>query len=239
MSAPEERREPVTDALREAAVDALAEAFAADAMGLEEFERRVELAQRAETAAELRVLLSDVPRVRDLPARRPGAAPALEEGPGVGLGRTGALSRDREVATHVPEQAAIVGFLGAGVRKGRWHPARYNYAVGVLGGAELDFRECPLPPVTDIRCFAVMGGVEIIVPPDVIVESSGVGIMGAFEHRAGTDVPPPGAPVIRVSGLALMGGVEVKVRYPGETAGDAKRRLREERREQRRLKRGS
>lgn len=239
MSRPDGRREPVTDTLRESAVDALAEAFAADAMGLEEFERRVELAQRAETAAELRVLLSDIPVGRELPAKRAGVAPAPGESGRADLRGAAGTGDGREVASYVPEQAAIVGFLGAGVRRGRWHPARYNYAVGVMGGAELDLRDCPLPPVTDIRCFAVMGGVEILVPPDVIVESSGVGIMGAFEHDAATEPPPPDAPLVRVSGLALMGGVEVKVRYPGETAGEAKRRLREERRERRRLNRGS
>jgi hypothetical protein len=34
---------------------------------------------------------------------------------------------------------------------------------------------------------------------------------------------------VRVTGLALMGGVDVMVRYPGESARDAKRRNREER----------
>lgn len=234
-----EPRGPVSDELRQAAVDALSDAFAQDVLPVEEFERRVELAHRAATAAELRVLLSDIPRTGQLPAQRPGSAP---ESRGRSDQRADALEwagSRRAAATHVPHQAVVAGVLGGGVRRGRWHPARYTYAVGVLGGAELDFRDCALPPVTDIRCFAIMGGVEIIVPPDVIVETSGVGIMGAFEHRAGDEDPPRDAPVIRVSGVAFMGGVEVKVRYPGETAGDAKRRLREERRERRRLERGS
>ena len=145
----------------------------------------------------------------------------------------------REVATHVPEQTVILGLLGGGVRRGAWHPARYNYAIGVLGGAELDFRECALPPVTDIRAFAVMGGVEIVVPPDVIVETSGVGILGGFEQVSTASTAPPGAPVIRVTGLAFMGGVEVHVRYPGESAREAKRRKKLERKERRRLERGN
>ncbi|HSG49038.1 MAG TPA: hypothetical protein VLA43_14550, partial [Longimicrobiales bacterium] len=179
------------------------------------------------------------PRDQQLPAVRPGSAPQVRRGQEEGIHAPGFPASRRAPATHVPHQAVVAGILGGGVRRGRWHPARYTYALGVLGGAELDFRECALPPVTDIRCFAVMGGVEIIVPPDVIVESSGVGIMGAFEHSAGDMDPPPDAPIIRVSGLAMMGGVDVRVRYPGETAGDAKRRLREERRERRRLNRGS
>ena len=131
--------------------------------------------------------------------------------------------------------------MGGGVRKGSWRPARTNYAIGVMGGFELDFRDAVLPPgVTEVRVFAFWGGGDIIVPPDVTVEVSAVGIMGGFEERHDAPSnPSPDAPVIRVTGLAIMGGAEVCVRYPGETKGDARRRRREERREQKRLQRGS
>lgn len=209
----------VSGSLRDAAVDALSDAFAQDVLSVEEFERRVELAHRAETAAELRALLDDLPGDASVPARR-------EEGPA------------RTPPAHVPDQGVVVGLLGGGVRKGRWTPARYNYAVGVLGGAELDFRDCALPPVTDVRCFAIMGGVDVVVPPDVIVDTSGVGILGGFDHVAEADEAPAGAPVIRITGVAFMGGVSVQVRQPGESAGEARKRRRIERKERRRLKRG-
>ncbi|MDT8340121.1 MAG: DUF1707 domain-containing protein [Longimicrobiales bacterium] len=233
-------RGSVTDAERDATVDVLADAFAADAMDVEEFERRVELVQRAASAAELDALLRDLPRERDLPTRRTDSS-------GRPVGRRDRAWEDARPgsvtlpppASHVPHQAVVIGVLGGGVRRGRWHPARYNYAVGVLGGAELDFRECALPPVTDVRCFAVMGGVEVLVPPGVVVECSGVGILGGFEHVADAAEPPEGAPVIRITGVAMMGGVEVSVRHPGETAREAKRRRKEERREQRRLRDGT
>lgn len=218
------------DQLRQAAVDALSEAFAQDVIPVEEFERRVELAHRAESYKELQHLLSDLPKPQ-LPAK-PGAAGH----PGAGTSLQ--PSSPRAMATHVPEQTVILGVLGGGVRKGAWHPARYNYAIGVLGGCELDFRDCALPPVTDVRCFAVMGGVEVIVPPDVIVETSGVGIMGGFEQVAEDQDAPSGAPVIRINGLALMGGVEVNVRYPGETAGEAKKRRKLAKKERKRLRDG-
>lgn len=48
--------------------------------------------------------------------------------------------------------------------------------------------------------------------------------------------PGPAAPTVRISGFALMGGVEVLVRYPGETSRDARRRMKEERK---RLQRGT
>lgn len=216
------------DKLREAAVDALSEAFAQDVISVEEFERRVELAHRADSYEELQTLLTDLPQP-PLPVKADE-----EDRPG----RRVAPRRRQEVATHVPEQAVVLGLLGGGVRRGAWTPARFNYAIGVLGGAELDFRDCALPPVMDVRCFAVMGGVEIIVPPDVIVETSGVGILGGFEQVATDQTAPADAPIIRINGLALMGGVDVSVRYPGETARDAKRRRKLEKKEQRRLRRG-
>jgi hypothetical protein len=84
-----------------------------------------------------------------------------------------------------------------------------------------------------------MGGAEIIVPPGLTVESDGIAILGGFEHLEDVAVKEdPAAPVLRLKGLALMGGVDVNIRYPGESARDAKKRLKERRREQRRLRRG-
>jgi hypothetical protein len=74
--------------------------------------------------------------------------------------------------------------------------------------------------------------VEIIVPPNLPVEADGVAIMGGFAHvdRAPAD-PDPAAPMLRVTGLALMGGVHIEMRLPGESPREARKRRRRERRE--------
>jgi hypothetical protein len=110
-----------------------------------------------------------------------------------------------------------------------------NNVIAFCGGAELDFREAVLPPgVTELKIFAMWGGVEVIVPPGLNVECHGVGIMGGFEHVPETSLPVnPGAPTLRVTGVALMGGVDVTVRHLGESGRDARRRRRQERRERR------
>ncbi|HET9258199.1 MAG TPA: hypothetical protein VFO16_23790 [Pseudonocardiaceae bacterium] len=59
--------------------------------------------------------------------------------------------------------------------------------------------------------FAIMGGVEIIVPDDVTVRVQGVGVMGGFNHAASHEGPPD-APVVRINGFAFWGGAEVKRR---------------------------
>jgi hypothetical protein len=134
----------------------------------------------------------------------------------------------------------VIAVLGGTGRKGRWSPARNNFVISVMGGAELDFREAILPPgVTEVQIYTVWGGVEIVVPPDLHVESHGFALMGGFEHAAeGAVAPGPGAPTLRITGFAVMGGVDISVRRPGETVRDARRRRRIERKERRRLEDG-
>ena len=56
-------------------------------------------------------------------------------------------------------------------------------------------------------------------------------VLGGFEYQ--TDTPlrsNPDLPTLRVRGLAVLCGVTVEVRFPGETARQAKKRRRLERR---------
>ena len=61
-----------------------------------------------------------------------------------------------------------------------------------------------------------------------------IAIMGGVDHPAESAPPDPNAPVLKINGFMLMGGVEINVRNPGESARDAKKR----RREEKRLRRG-
>jgi hypothetical protein len=222
---PQAGQQPLSH-VRQITIDALCEHFANDVMSVEEFELRVEAAHKASTNEEVRRLLQDLPGA-DVPAVVQGQSiPAtVQQEFGV------------TAAAHVKDQAFVVACLGGASRKGRWTPARRTYAIAVMGGTQLDFREAVFGPgTTEVQVFAVWGGVEIIVPPGITVESQGVAIMGGFDHLS--DTPLPGAednPTVRITGLALMGGVDVTVRHPGESARDAKKRRRLERKELRRL----
>ncbi len=111
-----------------------------------------------------------------------------------------------------PESRLVVAFMGGHELKGLWDPPGEIRAISVMGGTKLDFREADLlEGVTEIRVLAVMGGVEIVVPSDVSVECQGIGILGGFPSF-GRQAPEPDAPVLRIRGLAIMGGVDVKVR---------------------------
>lgn len=209
--------------MRQATIDALCEHFANDALQVEDFERRVEVAHRAGSAEELKRLLDGLPE-GNLPApRREGSAPAQRP-------RRGPMP-----AGHERDQGFVMAVMGGATRRGRWTPARTTYSIALMGGTELDFREAVLPRgVTQVQVLAIMGGVDIIVPPGVNVESHGIGIMGGFDDPGAQDYDPE-APTLRIAGMAVMGGVDITVRYPGESSRDARRRRKEESRERRRL----
>ena len=205
---------------RQVTIDALCEHFANDVMSVEEFERRVDTAHKASSAGELRALLQDLPGASDLPTA-PGSRSTPAHTRGYVL-----TTRDQ-----VKERSFAVAVMGGTRRAGRWSPARNNNVIAIMGGAEIDFREAVMGPgVTEVQIFTLWGGVEVIVPPGMNVESHGIGIMGGFEH-APDRMPDPNAPTLRVTGLALMGGVEITVRHAGESARDARRRRRQERRD--------
>lgn len=220
---------------RDRVIEALCNHYARDHLEVAEFERRVDRAHRAQTRAELREILAGLP--------------SLEEGGGT------AVSRSQESDTsprswvalppgvQVPERQTEVAIFSGRARAGGWVPARRILGLAIMGGIDLDFREAQLPPgETRVTVMACMGGVDVVVPPGVRVETDGFALLGGFDD----DVDPlepvgPDAPVIRISGFAIMGGVDVTCRLPGESPRQAKRRrkeLREERREERKRQLG-
>lgn len=203
----------ITAPVREQAVQRLCTHFAQDHLEVAEFERRLDVAYTTGSLIELERLTADLP-----------AIPAGQEA-------TEPLSQlvTLDPSTTPDERDFLVAVMGGTERKGLWTPPKRLTVLAVMGGADLDFRECQFgSPVTEVVIVALMGGVDIVVPPGVRVESKGIAIMGAFEGASG-GTPTPGAPVIKLSGLVCMGAVEIKVRLPGETNREARKRLKAER----------
>jgi hypothetical protein len=173
-------RERVADQLREAAVDGR--------ITMDELDQRIARAYTSVTRAELR------PLTCDLAAPDAAGAPAARELAGGTSGR---------------RRRSIVVMSGL-ERRGRWIvPARFS-VFAFWGGVQLDLREAVLTArETVIRADAVMAGIEIIVPDNVAVQVEGAGIMGAFDE-AQSEAPPPGAPVIRITGIAFWAGIAVR-----------------------------
>ena len=78
------------------------------------------------------------------------------------------------------------------------------------------------------------------LPPERVPgHSVVVGIMGGFDvQQTVTSTSDPEAPVIRVTGLAIMGGASVTVLYPGETARDGRLRLKAKQKALRQIAKG-
>ena len=201
---------------RERTINALVDHFAHDRLTVEDFEQRLDVANRAVTVADLDTLLADLPVIA------PEPLPATS------------APRHPAPLTHARQSQVVVALMGGAERRGHWQPAKHTIVTAAMGGALLDFRDVQLPPgETTVTVVCVMGGAEIIVPPGMNVDSSGIAIMGGFGHRTPPPSSTPDAPCLRIQGLAFMGGVDIFVRHPGETAKDAKIRQRDE---QRRLK---
>ena len=207
---------------RENVVKVLIDQYAADNLTVEEFEMRLDSAYAASTMEQLEGLLAGLPVL----ASQSDAA--------------GIPSVQRAPAQSVREHGFQIAILGGYEKKGEWTPPRKLQSLAIMGGAGLDFREARMPPgVTEVNILAIMGGAEILVPPGLAVETHGFGFMGGFEgvDQAGVDTDPD-APRLVIRGLAIMGGVEVTVRLPGETARDARQRRKLARKERRRLRQG-
>jgi hypothetical protein len=211
---------------RQNVIDALMEHFANDRFGVEEFERRLDLANAATSTTELRAILSDLPGGGTLPAA-PGQNPVTELAP--------RPSYSALPAGQVQDTESVVAVMGGSSRRGHWRPARKNHVVAIMGGIELDFREAAFGPgVTEVQVWTLWGGVEIVVPPGVNVESRGVAFLGGFDHAGdAAGIPDPSAPTLRITGLAVMAGVDISVRHAGESARDARRRRRLRHRDER------
>jgi Cell wall-active antibiotics response 4TMS YvqF/Domain of unknown function (DUF1707) len=205
---------------RERAIAALSEGFANDALDVDEFERRVTLAHTSESPEEIATLTSDLPAsTTALAAASVALAPATP---------------DDGVA---PE--TVYAIFGGVERRGAWNVPRRWRVIAAFGGAQLDLREARFPTgVIDLEVKALFGGVQILVPPGLAVEVQGTAIMGGFQNvnRAPAH-PDPDAPLLRVRGMAFMGGVDITMRLPGENEHQAHRRRKlESRRERRALR---
>ena len=171
----------ISDADRDRAASILSEALAEGRLTPEEHSQRLDTIYAAKTAADLAPVLADIPAIQ------PSTAPA---------GR--------------PER--LVSVFSGTSRKGVWRVPPQMEAINVFGGAELDLREAVLPGrEIRLRATCVFGGMDIAVPPEMHVVDTGWAIMGGREMPPDTEESAsPDAPVLRISGITVFGGLSVR-----------------------------
>lgn len=174
-----------SDADRERAVEHLRAHAGEGRLTVEELSERLGGVYEARTAGELERLTADLPD-----AVPPQRAPAARE-----------------------RSPWVVAVMSGASRKGRFRVGPRTQAVAVMGAVDIDLRQAQYAQAESIiTATAIMGSVEVTVPPGVEVEVTGFALMGANDSPRESGPIPPGAPVVRVRAFSLMGAVDVKRR---------------------------
>jgi Domain of unknown function (DUF1707) len=203
---PEPRNLRASDADRERVANVLREAAGDGRLTMDELDERLDAVYAAKTYAELEPITHDLPDGGATNAHAPvPAAP-----------------RDPARFGGVPTSSGAVAILGGFTRKGDWVVPKEFTAFMLMGGGEIDMRDARFSErEVTIHIVAIMGGCEVIVPEDATVYVTGIGILGAFEHTESGGGSPDG-PVIRINGVAFMGGVDVKRKPTMEASREAR-----------------
>ena len=179
-----------SDADRDRAATVVNEALAEGRLTAQEHSERLDSIYAAKTQADLVPVLKDLPAVADSgsPAQVPGSGPAT------------------------PPGGRIVAVFGGASRKGAWRVPPTIEVVTVFGGADIDLRDALLPGrEISMRAVSVFGGLSITVPPEMRVIDSGVAIFGGRDVSGEiAESEAPDAPVLRLQGACVFGGVSVK-----------------------------
>ena len=194
-----------SNADREQFAKVLHDAMAEGRLTVTEMEERLDQVYAAKTFGELQPVLRDLPHQGVVPYQP--TQPAVPRPQHVAPRAEGAVNR---IGGRGTSSGAFAVMSGA-ERKGVWTVPPTFSAVAVMGGVEIDLTHATFEDQeTTIQAFALMGGIEITVPPDITVHVTGGGLMGGFGGRIANQVGPPGAPVVRITGFAMMGGVDVR-----------------------------
>jgi hypothetical protein len=188
-----------SDADRERVAQVLHQAVGDGRITMQELEERLDTVYSAKTFAELEPIVADLPVAGRTAALQPA--------------QSREISAERRIGG-TPGSTFSMAIMSGASRKGNWVVPAQHTTVAFWGGVEIDLRDARFAErhVT-ITAVAIMGGIDITVPDDVVVDVTGVGIMGAFEAtdrgKPRPDAAPPGAPVVKVNGFAFWGGVNV------------------------------
>lgn len=184
--------------LRDKVLDELVKHYALERVSMDEFEQRTELVSKAATREEMLRQLSDLP---PLPEASPPPRATL---PGQGRWRV-----DPDAGR--PQGLSLAFFSGSDY-KGVWRAPRALTSICIFGGAKIDLREAIVPADgVRISCLCIFGGLDVIAPPGMRVITRGAGIFGGFDRRD-NEPEDRDSPTIVIEGLALFGGVSVKVK---------------------------
>lgn len=195
-----------TEAERERAAALLSSRFADDVLSLEQFEERVAEVFRVGSRAELEALTADL-----APSRVPGAPAA-----------TRAARRSRGVAEPVPAHDRRFAILANLAHHSMSAVPRRLDVSAVFGNVELDLRNAKFGAgTTEIHVRAVFGHIAITLPAGTQLEQHASSILASVEcPPSALAWPREGAPLVRLTGRALLSAVEILFAEPAALPGN-------------------
>jgi hypothetical protein len=82
--------------------------------------------------------------------------------------------------------------------------------TAVAGGIEIDLTEASLADTATLALTAVMGGIDVVVPPEWRVEMSSSVFMGGTDNLTDPDATADDAPLLLVDARAYLGGIAIR-----------------------------
>lgn len=107
------------------------------------------------------------------------------------------------------ESDDVSAILGGANQTSKSEDYKGGKVTSIMGGVEIDLRKCVIKNEATLDIFALMGGVEIRVPENVVVKTKAVTILGGIENKSQPSETKH-APVLYLTGDVIMAGVEVK-----------------------------
>jgi Domain of unknown function (DUF1707) len=185
-----------SDEDRDEALRALQEALVDGRLTTEQHSERVSQVLAARYVAEMEELTVDIPPADRRPARK--AESALIQ---PGRQRTRGVLR----SVSLRPRGAVPQELRSG-------------ALG--GNAEIDLRDALIPAEgLDVRIWAYLGEVTVVVPPKVQVALVATPLLGRVEQS--TSNAPAGAPTVRIRAVTLFGDINVRTENPSRPDASA------------------
>jgi uncharacterized protein DUF1707/cell wall-active antibiotic response 4TMS protein YvqF len=180
-----------SEADRERVATLLSARFADDTLSLDEFEERVAAVYRAASRAELDALVADL-------------APAPIAG---GTLRASSIAAADSVPAHDRRFAILANLEHHSIAI----VARDLAVSAVFGNVELDLRDATFGAgTTEIHVRAVFGHIGLTLPTGAQVDQRASSILGSIEcPKSPLATLRHGAPIIRLTGHAVLGSVEI------------------------------